>query len=357
MSSLLFLLTSSEWCAAEHQTRASIRVYCVLSLLDLIFAVVFAAVTSLMSHTRRAAADVAAPGNNSEGLLSESASNAAAAAKARHSSSLTQQVATQQQQQPHMPAAQAVDADLAHVKAKQQLALTHQGSIDENALESESQDAVRAVAPKLSTGQDSNQVPQSSHASRTRSLPPKPKSTKTRLAKPVAAKTVNNAVPAEPALPVANPLSSTLAGLAQGLAASRNKSDNPSDAVEVVPEQIDLDCDFSSDSDDSDFQPDKEPAQAEDEVIDLSQEDPLDVVEQADGLVSIRSPPQAAPAAAAAAEASDDNDDEEEFQRLAGKRKQPAKAAAKGEKCSAVQRCSFIMRQMLCLDCILPCVL
>ncbi|KAL0027325.1 hypothetical protein WJX79_000283 [Trebouxia sp. C0005] len=79
---------------------------------------------------------------------------------------------------------------------------------------------------------------------------------------------------------------------------------------------------------DSDFQPDKEsePQQAEDEVIDLSQEDPLDVVEQPDGLVSIRSPPQAA---AAAAEASDD--DEEEFQQLAGKRKQPAKAAtAKG---------------------------
>ena len=353
-SSLLFLLTSSGWCAAEHQTGVSIRMYCVLSLLNLIFAVVFAAVTSLMSHTRRAAADVAAPGNNSEGLLSESASNAAAAAKARHSSSLTQQLATQQQQ-PHMPAAQAVDADSAHVKAKQQVALTHQGSIDENALESESQDAVRAVAPKLSTGQDSRQLPQSSHASRTRSLPPKPKSTKTRLAKPVAAKAVNNAVPAEPALPVANPLSSTLAGLAQGLAASRNKSDNPSDAVEVVPEQIDLDCDFSSDSDDSDFQPDKEPAQAEDEVIDLSQEDPLDVVEQADGLVSIRSPPQAAPAAAAAAEASDDNDDEEEFQRLAGKRKQPAKAAAKGEKCSAVQRCFFIMRQMLCLDRVMPC--
>ena len=302
-----------------------------------------------MSRTRSAAAGVAAPGSHSEGLLSESASNAAAAAKARHSSSAAQQAAVQQQQQqPHTTAAGCEDAEAKLAHSTQQHLLAHQGSIDENALEFQTKDVVKPLVPKGNTGAASSQLPSGSHASRTRSLPPKPKAAKTRSAKPAAAKPAPPASSAEHAVPEqsaehtvseqaaepsANPLSSTLAGLAQGLAAQKKHTRHVSDAAEAVPEQIDLDFDFSNDSEDSDFQPDKElePHQAEDEVIDLSQEDPLDVVEQPDGLVSIRSPPQAA-AAAAVAEASDD--DEEEFQQLAGKRKQPAKAAsAKGEHC------------------------
>ena len=299
-----------------------------------------------MSRTRSAAAGVAAPGSHSEGLLSESASNAAAAAKARHSSSAAQQAVMQQQQQPHTSAAgcEDVEAKLAH--STQQKLLAHQGSIDENALDCQTKDLLKPLEPKANTGAASSQPFTGSHASRTRSLPPKPKAAKTRSAKPAAAEpappasSAEHAVPEQPAEhtvpeqtaePLVNPLSSTLAGLAQGLAAQKKHTRHVSDAAETVSEQIDLDFDFSNDSEDSDFQPDKElePQQAEDEVIDLSQEDPLDVVEQPDGLVSIRSPPQAA---AAAAEASDD--DEEEFQQLAGKRKQPAKAAAaKGEHC------------------------
>lgn len=299
-----------------------------------------------MSRTRSAAAGVAAPGSHSEGLLSESASNAAAAAKARHSSSAAQQAAMQQQQQqPHTTAAGCEEAEAKLAHSTQQHLLAHQGSIDENALEFQTKDLVKPLVPKGNTGAASSQLPSGSHASRTRSLPPKPKAAKTRSAKPAAAKPAPPASSAEHAVPEqsaehtvseqtakpsANPLSSTLAGLAQGLAAQKKHTRHVSDAAEAVPEQIDLDFDFSNDSEDSDFQPDKElePQQAEDEVIDLSQEDPLDVVEQPDGLVSIRSPPQAS-AAAAVAEASDD--DKEEFQQLAGKRKQPAKAAtAKG---------------------------
>lgn len=297
-----------------------------------------------MSRTRSAAAGVAAPGSHSEGLLSESAGNAAAAAKARHSSSAAQQAAMQQQQQPPASAAGCEDAEAKLAHTIQQNLLAHQGSIDENALDFQTKKMVKPLEPKAKTGAASSQLPTGSHASRTRSLPPKPRAAKTRSAKPAAAKPAPPAssaehavpeqgaehiVPSQTAEPSANPLSSTLAGLAQGLAAQKKRTRHVSDAAEAVPEQIDLDFDFSNDSEDSDFQPDKEsePQQAEDEVIDLSQEDPLDVVEQPDGLVSIRSPPQAA---AAAAEASDD--DEEEFQQLAGKRKQPAKAAtAKGE--------------------------
>jgi len=306
---------------------------------------------SRMSRTRSAAAGVAAPGSHSEGLLSESASNAAAAAKARHSSSAAQQIAMQQQQQqPHTSAAGCEDAEAKLAHSIQQNLLAHQGSIDENALNCQTKDLLKPLEPKANAGAVSSQLPSGSHASRTRSLPPKPKAAKTRSAKPAAAKPAppassaehaEHAVPEQPAEhalpqqtaePSANPLSSTLAGLAQGLAAQKKSTRHVSDAAEAVPEQIHIDFDFSNDSEDSDFQPDKEPElqQAEDEVIDLSQEDPLDVVEQPDGLVSIRSPPQAA--AAAAAEASDD--DEEEFRQLAGKRKQPAKAAAaKGEHC------------------------
>ena len=304
---------------------------------------------SRMSRTRSAAAGVAAPGSHPEGLLSESASNAAAAAKARHSSSVAQQAAMQQQQQPRASAAGFEDAETKPAHSTHQKLLAHEGSIDENALDFQTKDLVKPLEPKVHTGAASSQLPTGSHASRTRSLPPKPKTAKTRSAKPSAAKPAapassaehaehavpeqpaEHAVPEQTAEPSADPLSSTLAGLAQGLAAQKMRSRHVSAAAEAVSEQIELDFDFSNDSEDSDFQPDKEPEpqQAEDEVIDLSQEDPLDIVEQPDGLVSIRSPPQAA---AAAAEASDD--DEEEFQQLAGKRKQPAKAAAaKGEHC------------------------
>lgn len=279
-----------------------------------------------MLRTQSAAAGVAAP----ESLLSESASNAAAAAKTRHNCNLAQQ-ASMQQRQPQTT--QSADADLKFVQGKQQVAMAHQGSIDENALESQAADTVKAPAPKPLTEADSSQPPASNYVSRTRSLPPKPKAAKTRSAKPAAATPVQKSASAEhaileePAMPTAKPLSSTLAGLAQGLAASRNNNKNSTSdaAAAAVPEQIDLEFDFSNDSDDSDFQLDKEPVQAEDEVIDLSQEDPLDVVKH--GLVSIRSPVQAG--AAAAGEASDD-DDEEEFQQVTGKRKQPAKTAAKG---------------------------
>ncbi len=300
---------------------------------------------SRMSRTRTAAAGVAAPGSHPDGLFSESASNAAAAAKARHSSSAAQQAAMQpQQQQPHTSAAGCEDAEAKFAHSTQQNLLAHQGSIDENALDCQTKGLLKPLEPKANTGTASSQLPSGSHASRTRSLPPKPKAAKTRSAKPAAAKpaapasSAEHAVPEQPAEravpeqtaePSADPLSSTLAGLAQGLAAQKRRTRNVSDVAEALSEQIDLDFDFSNDSEDSDFQPDKEPEaqQADDEVIDLSQEGPLDVVEQPDGLVSIRSPPQAA---AAAAEASDD--DEEEFQQLAGKRKQPAKAAAaKGE--------------------------
>ena len=308
-----------------------------------------------MSRTRSAAAGVAAPGSHSKGLLSESASNAAAAAKARHSSGAAQQAAMQQQQQqPHTSAAGCEDAEAKLPHSTQQNLLAHQGSIDENALDCQTKDLLKPSEPKADAGTASSQLPSGSHASRTRSLPPKYKAAKTRSAKPAAAKPASpassaehaeHAVPEQPAEhavprptaePSADPLSSTLAELAQGLAAQKKRTRHVSDAAETVSEQIDLAFDFSNDSEDSDFQPDKEPEaqQAEDEVIDLSQEDPLDVVEQPDGLVSIRSPPQAAAAAAAAAAAEASDDDEEEFQQLAGKRKQPAKAAAaKGEHC------------------------
>ncbi|DBA87235.1 hypothetical protein WJX77_012520 [Trebouxia sp. C0004] len=296
---------------------------------------------SRMSRTRSAAAGVAAPGSHSEGLLSESASNAAAAAKNRHSSSVTQQAVMQQQQQPHTSAAGCEDAETKLADSTHQKLLAHQGSIDENALDFQTKILVKPLEPSANTGAASSQLPTGSHASRTRSLPPKPKAAKTRSAKPASTKpappassaehavleqSAEYAVPKQTAEPSADFLSSTLAGLAQGLAAQKKRARHVSDAAEAASEQIDLDFDFSNDSQDSDFQPDKEPEpqQAEDDVIDLSQEDPLDVVEQPDGLVSIRSPPQAA--AAGAAEASDD--DEEEFQQLAGKRKQPAKAAA-----------------------------
>jgi len=298
---------------------------------------------SRMSRTRSAAAGVAAPGSHSEGLLSESASNAAAAAKARHSSGAAQQAAMQQQQQqPHTSAAGCEDTEAKPAHSIQQNLLAHQGSIDENALDCQTKDLLKPLEPKANAGAVSSQLPSGSHASRTRSLPPKPKAAKTRSAKPAATKPAppassaehavfeqpaEHAVPTQTAEPSADPLSSTLAGLAQGLAAQKKRTRHVSDAAEAVSEQIDLDFDFSNDSEDSDFQPDKEPEaqQAEDEVIDLSQEDPLDVVEQPDGLVSIRSPPQAVAAVAAASD---------EFQQLAGKRKQPAKAAAaKGEHC------------------------
>lgn len=306
------------------------------------------------SRTRSAAAGVRAAGKHAEGLLGATASNAAVATKNRHNSSVVQQAAMQQ-------SLQSADTAAKPALLKQQLALAHQGSIDEN-VNTQSDNTVEPSAPKPAAGADSSQPLPGTHAARTRSLPPKPNSAKTRSAKQAATRLVQTAVravPEEPALPAVNPLSTTLAGLAQGLVASRNIN-SISDAAEAVPEQIDLDFDFSNDSEDSDFQPDNEPAAAAEEVIDLSQEDRLDVVEQADGLVSIRSPPQVAAAAvASAADASDD--DEEEFQQLGGKRSQPAPTAAKGVlMCSALPTVPVIIRRQAALiwtAALHPCVL
>ena len=280
---------------------------------------------SRMSRTRSAAAGVAAPENHNDSLLNDPTSNAATAAKKRHIS-LTQQAAMQQQP-PLLPA----DGKLAHLKSQPPLA--HQHSADENALGSTEPVEPSALMPTQSR---SRQQLTGNQASRTRSLPPKPK---TRPIKPTATTAVQTAVPAEHAEPAEEaarlsekPLAATLAGLARDLSSSRSTRGAAAD--HSVSKQIDVDFDFSNDSDDSEFQPEPEQAEEdEEEVIDLSQEDPLDVVQQADGLLSIRSPSQAGAAAAAeaAAEASAADDDDDEFQQLAGKRKQASEATTKGD--------------------------
>ena len=311
---------------------------------------------SHISRTRSAAAGVQAPGKNTEGSLSTSASNAATAAKSRHNNSAVQPPVMPQQQMHTQP---SQSPEFQATAKEQQLALAHQRSIDENVLETKPSGNMQPPPSKPSSTADSKAPPSSKQPSRTRSLPPKPKAARTRSAKPAAAKPsraasspaepAEHAEHAEPKIATAgpsNPLASTLASLAQGLAAARNSS--AADAAEDA-EQIDLDIDFSSGADDSDFQPDNEAAEADDvEVLDLSQEDPLDVVEQADGLVSIRSPPTASAAQQEAAGASSNDDDEEEFQQLAGKRKQPAKAAAKGVSwiASCLQATAFAPRTL-----------
>lgn len=286
---------------------------------------------SRISRTRSAAAGIEAPAA-SVGLHSEPLGNAAAAAKNRHSD-LRQhpQQAKSQQQPPVMPP----DNVEQHSTDTLQADLTHQDSLDENVLVSQS-GALKASDGKIPPADVHTHMPSDSRAARTRSLPPKPSTGRTRSAKPPLAKTVphnpsspaEHALPEAPAAPAANSLSSTLAGIAQSLVAfSTNLHTLPADPAESLPEQIDMDCDFTNDSDDSDFQPEMEPPQAEEEIIDLSQEDPLDVVEHTDGTIAIRSPLQAAAVAIveAAAEA-DGGDDEEEFQQLQdkGKRKQAA---------------------------------
>ena len=275
---------------------------------------------SRISRTRSAAAGIEAPATSS-GLNSEPLGNAAAAAKTRHSGSrqLQQEAKSQRQQPSVMPADNTEQQSSANLQAD----IQHQSSIDENAFAAQPQKVSDQIFSTAAG--NTNQLLPDSHAARTRSLPPRPKPARTRSAKPPLARPAQSAAPAEHAMPAesaapsANPLSSTLAGIAQSLVAFGSNLNNvPPDAADGAPEQIDMDFDFSNDSDDSDFQPDREPAQADDDVIDLSQEDPVDVVEHADGSVAIRSPLQAAAVAAVEADA---NDDEEEFQQLQGKSK------------------------------------
>lgn len=285
---------------------------------------------SRISRTRSAAAGIEAPATSS-GLNSEPLGNAAAAAKTRHSGNrqVQQEAKSQKQQPPVMP----VDHPEQQSSDNLQADVQHQGSIDENDWAAQPEKASEQILP-TATG-NSHQLLPDSHAARTRSLPPRPKPARTRSAKPPLTKPVQSAapaehaVPAEPAVPSVNPLSSTLAGIAQSLVAFGSNLHNAPPDADEAPEQIDMDFHFSNESDDSDFQPDREPAQADDEVIDLSQEDPVDVVEHPDGSVAIRSPLQAAAVAAVEADA---NDDEEEFQQLQGqgKRRQTKQVSTGG---------------------------
>ena len=281
---------------------------------------------SRISRTCNAAAGIEAP-VSSASLHSEPLGNAAAAAKSRHSDLRPHQQEAKPQQQPSiMPA----DSTQQHsTDMPQASGIAQQGSKDENMLTSQSE-AAQAPNRKLPAASvNSIPVPSDTRAARTRSLPPKPTTARTRSTKPPLLKPAQTAAPAEhavPAAPSASHLSSTLAGIAQSLVTfSNNLHAAPSHSSDPVPEQIDMDLDFTHDSDDSDFEPECEPAEADDDVTDLSQEDPVDVVELGDGSIAIRSPLQAA--AVAAVETGVGNDDEEEFQQLKGKSKH--KAAAK----------------------------
>lgn len=291
---------------------------------------------SRMNRTRSIAAGVEAP--QSEAMAGEGKGcGAAAAAKSRHSRSLLAQSAATQQTDTDETDLKRFASDGAE---QSQDLLDHQHSLNENAFDCQADGAEEQSDQAAAAQPDKTSLPRITL--RTRSLPPKaaqPKSNRTGK----AAKATTAAEPAMPAEhlehsqptaePNSNPLSSTLAGLAQSLAASRQRravrESNTADALE----QIDLAGDFANESGDSDFDPGNgsNPEISDVEVIDLSQEDPLDVVAQPNGLLSIRSPQQAA----AVAEGSGTDDDEEEFQQLAGrgKRKQPAKAAA-GERLS-----------------------
>lgn len=279
-----------------------------------------------MNRTRSKAAGVETP--PIEAMAGDSKGRgAAAAAKSRHSRSLHAQPAGQQ-----ADAAQTEPEAFPSDDAGQAQDLLHnEHSIDENVMDN------NAEQPQPNKA-DVAQPQKASSASRMR-LPPKaaqPKTSRAGKAAKVAAALAEPAAPAEPAAlsngPSKNPLSTTLASVAQTLAASRQRRALPSSSTaEITAEQIDLENDFASESGDSDFQPcnGSDPDISDVEVIDLSQEDPPDVVEQPSGLLSIRSPEQAT-AATAVAKDSGTDDDEEEFQKLAGKgkRKQPAKGAA-----------------------------
>ena len=292
---------------------------------------------SRISRTRSAAAGIEAPASSAS-LHSEPLGNAAAAAKSRHSDLRQHQPEAKPQQQPPIMSADSTEqhsteqhsADMPQVAGAM-----HQSSTDENMLASQSE-AAKAPDGKIPLASGNPfPVASDSRAARTRSLPPKPTTARTRSTKPPAAKPAQTAAPAEHAVPEvhaapsASHLSSTLAGIAQSLVTfSNNLHATPAHASDAVPEQIDMDLDFTNDSDDSDFQPGREPVQADDDVIDLSQEDPVDVVEHGDGSIAIRSPLQAAAVAAVEAGVGhDDDDEEEEFQQLKGKSKR--KAAAK----------------------------
>ena len=289
---------------------------------------------SRISRTRSAAAGIEAPASSAT-LHSEPLGNAAAAAKTRHSDLRQhQQEAKPQQQPPIMPA----DSTQQHsTDVPQAAGIAHRGSKDENLLTSQSE-AAKAPDRKIPTASgNSLPVPSDIRSARTRSLPPKPTAARTRSTKPLPTKPAQTAAPAEhdvpevPPAPSSSHLPSTLAGIAQSLVTfSSNLQAAPAHTSDPAPEQIDMDLDFTNDTDDSDFQPEHEPAEADDDVIDLSQEDPVDVVEHGDGSIAIRSPLQAA--AVAAVEAGVNDDDEEEFQQLQGssKRKTAAKDATGG---------------------------
>ena len=285
-----------------------------------------------MNRTRSTAAGVEAP--MTEAMTGEpKGRGAAAAAKSRHSRNLPAQPAATQQ----------ADADHAELEtiASQDTGLPHDVLAQQQSVDKITLDAEANVAGKPQTDKGTAALPKA--ASRTRSLPAKPAQPKPSRAGKAAKAPTTAAEPgapaehaghAEPSMePSSNPLSTTLASVAQTLAASRQKRAlHTSAAAEAADvEQIDVASDFANESGDSDFEPgnNSDPEISDVEVIDLSQEDPLDVVQQPDGLLSIRSPEQAS-AVAALAEGSDIDDDEEEFQQLAGKgkRKQPVKAAA-----------------------------
>lgn len=301
---------------------------------------------SRISRTRSAAAGIEAPAATAN-LHSEPLGNAAAAAKSRHSDLRQQQPEAKPPQQlavmpaEHSAAQHSMDTPQAECTAQQ-------GSKDEN-MQSEAAKPPQGKV-SLATG-TSLPLLTDSRTARTRSLPPKPTTTRTRSLRPPAstkppphtaapAEHAEHAGPAMPAAPSANHLSSTLAGIAQSLVSFSNSLHSaPPVPSTSAPEQIDMDFDFTNDSDDSDFQPELESAHAaeeDDEVIELSQEDPLDVVEHGDGSIAIRSPLQAAAVAAVEATAATaatavaacgDDDDEEEFQQLQGKGKRKAAAA------------------------------
>lgn len=293
---------------------------------------------SRISRTRSAAAGIEAPATSAS-LHSEPLGNAAAAAKCRHSDLRQHQPEAKPPQQPPIMSADSTEqhnTEQHSTDMPQVAGSLHQGSKDENMLASQSE-AAKAPDGKipLASGNPLS-VPSDSRAARTRSLPPKPITARTRSTKPPRAKPAQTAAPAEhavPAAPSAHHLSSTLAGIAQSLVTFSNNLHAAPNASDAMPEQIDMDLDITNDSDDSDFQPEQEPAEVDDDVIDLSQEDPVDVVEHGDGSIAIRSPLQAA--AVAAVEAGGVDDDEEEFQQLQGKGKR--KAAAKDATCGTSQ--------------------
>ena len=289
-----------------------------------------------MNRTRSTAAGVEVP--VAEAMAGEpKGRGAAAAAKSRHARNL-----------PVKPAAtQDTNADQANMKslAPQDVGqpkdlLPQQQHTSESAPDAEANIADKLQPENAAAAAQLSKSTLPKASCRTRRLPAQPKpNRKGKSAKAPAptAETASaeHAVHAEPNIePSSKPVSTTLASVAQILAASRQKRALPAsttaEAADV--EHIDLADDFADESGDSDFEPgnNSDPEISDVEVIDLSQEGALDVVQQPNGLLSIRSPEQAAAAVAAVAEDSGMDDDEEEFQQLTGKgkRKQPAKGAA-----------------------------